>query len=101
MDGREPIQFKNAMRALLPQVPFALFAVVFAPGPEGREGQPPLVLGARPGNTARHEFAPVADVMPKPMHVFIVNVGDFIDAEAADLPPPAGPLLSYGTLGAS
>src|ERR1700682_2030369 len=44
-----------------------------------------LVTGASAGDTAREDLAAVADESPQARDLLVVDVVDFLDAEAADL----------------
>src|SRR5438270_3712969 len=69
--------------------------------PLERGGQRPLVAGTGPGDAAGQDLAPVADEAAQPRDLLVVDVGDLLDAERADLavlapwaPRPRGPVLA-------
>src|SRR5205814_3787428 len=56
-----------------------------------------LVACAAPRNAARDDLATLADEVPEPAHVLVVEDVDLVSAELADLPPAEPPTL-YGLL---
>src|SRR5215831_13005051 len=53
-------------------------------------GQRPLMLGARPGDAARQDLAPLGQEPAEAADLLVVDVVDALDAERADL--AVGPL---------
>src|SRR4051812_33318343 len=58
------------------------------PGPRDRDLERALVLGARAGNAARLDLAPLRNERRQQPHVLVVDVIDLLRAELADAPAP-------------
>jgi len=57
------------------------------PGPLDSGAQGALMFGADSGSTARLNLSPFRHETPDLINLFIVNMGNFFDAESADLAP--------------
>jgi hypothetical protein len=67
--------------------------------PLDRGANQTLVLLARAGLPARLDLAAIADVNPETADLFIVDAGDVIGTEPADLAPPGeAPRGASGTI---
>ena len=64
------------------------------PRPFDGRGEGALVGSAGSGLAPGVDFCPSGEVPPETGHILVVDVGDFVDAEGAHLPPPEEPAVT-------